>query len=70
MAQYRPDYKLKDSIEYVKGLRNDPEKNKVILYYIDNKNKRLDKLMKENHEYEEFFKQLNKLLPKTNKTLR
>ncbi len=70
MARIKHDYKLKNSIEHVKGLRNDPEKNEVILYYIDNKNKRLDKLQKENHEYEEFFKQLNKLLPNTNKTLR
>jgi len=66
MARYIIDHELKNSIEHVKGLRNNPEENKVILYYIDNKNDRLDKLLKENHEYKEFFKQLNRFLPKQN----
>lgn len=66
MALYRPDYKLIEADKVLKELDPSIKENELILYYIDDKNKRIEKLREEIKEYQEFFKQLDKFLPNKN----
>lgn len=66
MAHYRPDYKLIEADKVLKELDTSIKENELILYYINDKNKRIEKLREEIKEYQDFFKQLDKFLPNKN----
>lgn len=66
MTLYRPDYKLIEADKVLKELDLSIKENELILYYIDDKNKKIEKLREEIKEYQEFFKQLDKFLPNKN----
>jgi Tfp pilus assembly protein PilO len=66
MALYRPDYKLIEAKKHINSLDLSVKENDLIHYYIKKNEERLENLRKENDEYREWFKRLDRFLPNKN----
>ena len=65
MARYKKDYKLEEAIKLINELENNHD-NELIRYYVDHLKDHVYKQHSTIGKYEEFFKQLNRFLPKQN----
>lgn len=65
MALYRPDYELKEAKDIIDNL-DDSKENKLIKYYIKNKEDYINKQNERLKEYQDFFNKLDHLLPNRN----
>lgn len=63
MAVYRPDRKLQKAKRLIDNL-DDSRENELIKYYIQEKQKLIDRQSERLKEYGEFFRTLNRFLPK------
>ena len=62
MTQYKPDLKLKEAVQYIDSIRENPEFD-LIMYYIDFHQRWHDKDKMRLREHDKFFSVLNNLLP-------
>jgi hypothetical protein len=64
--KYTPDYKYKEAKELISSLDESVHEYELILYYINKRENYITDLEKRLHEYQDWFKQMDKFLPNKN----